>query len=140
MEKNKMFKVADYSDLGKHKDFFKDASEKYPKENNNQSGTKMSEYSNNDFELIQIRFDMFYRKLASLMDKEPSDPEVQKVVADKRNVISNYFYNCTPEIYKGLGDLYVNDKRYSANIDKYKPGLANFERAAIYFYCDNFNR
>ncbi|MDP3488427.1 MAG: TipAS antibiotic-recognition domain-containing protein [Bacillota bacterium] len=39
--------------------------------------------------------------------------------------------------FRGLGDLYVEDERFTANIDKVKPGLASFLRVVMHFYCDN---
>jgi hypothetical protein len=52
-------------------------------------------------------------------------------------VITDYFYECTLEIFRGLGDLYVTDERFTAYYDKIKPGLAKFLRDAIHVYCDN---
>lgn len=71
------------------------------------------------------------------MDKEPSDPTVQAAIEDKRQHITDNFYTCTPEIFRGLGDMYVSDKRFTANIDKVRPGLAEFLQKAMRIYCDN---
>lgn len=54
-----------------------------------------------------------------------------------RQHITDSFYNCTLEIFRGLGDLYVQDEHFTANIDKVKPGLAKFMREAMHLYCDN---
>ncbi len=82
-------------------------------------------------------WDKIYKKLVNLMDRDPGHKEVQEAVHDFRNHISKNFYNCTPEIFRGLGDLYVNDERFTSNIDKYKVGLSKFLREAINVYCDN---
>ncbi|MDR5594698.1 TipAS antibiotic-recognition domain-containing protein [Paenibacillus larvae] len=37
---------------------------------------------------------------------------------------------------RGIGDLYMADKRFSSNIDKHQPGLAAFMREAMHVYCD----
>ncbi|MDF2717378.1 MAG: MerR family transcriptional regulator [Paenibacillus sp.] len=39
------------------------------------------------------------------------------------------------DIYRGLGDMYVNDPRFTKNIDKAQAGLAAFFREAIHDYC-----
>ncbi len=78
-----------------------------------------------------------YLKIASLMDRDASDPAVQEAVAHWRQHISDSFYECTLETFRGLGDLYVDDERFTANIDKIKPGLARFLREAIHAYCDS---
>jgi hypothetical protein len=36
--------------------------------------------------------------------------------------------------------LYVEDRRFTENIDKVKPGLAAFLREAMCVYCDSQNR
>jgi hypothetical protein len=39
-------------------------------------------------------------------------------------------------MYKGLADMYVDDARFTAYYDAYKPGLALFMRDAMYAFCD----
>ena len=45
--------------------------------------------------------------------------------------ISKWFYDCSPEIHRGLGQMYVADPRFTRNIDKAGPGLAQYMSAAI---------
>jgi hypothetical protein len=71
------------------------------------------------------------------MDKGPADPIVQEGVAEFRQHITDSYYNCTLEIFRGLGDLYVGDQRFATNLDKFKPGYAMFLKKAIHYYCDN---
>lgn len=71
------------------------------------------------------------------MDKSPVDEEVQIVIGKWRNHISENFYDCTIEIFRGLGIMYVADERFTKNIDKYKSGLAQFLSDGINVYCDN---
>ncbi len=61
----------------------------------------------------------------------PTDPRVQAVVEDHRAHISRWFYECSKQIHKGLGQLYVGDPRFTKNIDKAGPGLAQFMSDAI---------
>lgn len=77
-----------------------------------------------------------YQRIAALMDNGPDDPQIQAAVGEWRQLISDRFYHCTLEIFRGLGDLYVNDERFTANFEKYRPGLAKFMREAIHVYCD----
>ena len=52
-----------------------------------------------------------------------------------KNYISANFYNCTDEILSGLGEMYVNDERFRANIDvRCGEGTAQFARSAIRAY------
>ena len=84
-----------------------------------------------------VEASVIYEELANLMDKEPSDEKVQKLIEKWRNHISTNFYNCTIEIFRGLALMYVGDERFTKNIDKYKDGLAQFMSDAMNIYCDN---
>ncbi len=68
------------------------------------------------------------------MNKEPSAPEVQKLVADWQSHITKNYYNCTKEILAGLGKMYIADARFTENIDKYGKGLAAFMSRSIAYY------
>lgn len=74
------------------------------------------------------------------MHKGAKDSEVQQVIGEFRQYITGNFYTCTLEIFRGLGDLYVNDERFTANIDKYKVGLAKFMREAMHICCDDLEK
>ena len=78
-----------------------------------------------------------YEELAKLMDRNPSDDDVQVLVQKWRDYISNNFYNCTIEIFRGLALMYVSDERFTNNIDKYGKGLAKFLSDAMNIYCNN---
>lgn len=45
-------------------------------------------------------------------------------------------YECLPEIYRNLEQLYEEDPRFTAYYNKFCPGLAIFARDAIVYYCD----
>lgn len=52
-----------------------------------------------------------------------------------KNYISANFYNCTNEILAVLGEMYVQDERFKANIDeRCGEGTAQFARSAIRAY------
>lgn len=102
-----------------------------------ESQEKTSKYSKEDWDQIMAKQDEIYRNLANLVEQGPADPDVQVLVAQKRQFITDNFYNCTLEIFRGLGEMYVTDERFTATIDKYRPGLAQFVRDAISIYCDN---
>lgn len=71
--------------------------------------------------------------LVELMDKDPSDKEVQALVSRHCKGMNN-FYDVTPEIYSGLSDLYIQDSRFTAFYDKYKVGLAKFLSDGMKYY------
>jgi hypothetical protein len=73
------------------------------------------------------------KAIAAVMDSNPASPEVQKLVA-RHFVHLNNFYKPTPEMYKGLGELYASDNRFRAYYDKYRNGLADFMKEAMAIY------
>jgi DNA-binding transcriptional MerR regulator len=60
-----------------------------------------------------------------------SDPRVQSAVEDHRLHISKWFYDCTKEIHRGLGQMYVADERFTKNLDKAGAGFAKYLSDAI---------
>jgi len=70
--------------------------------------------------------------LALMAAGVPADsPQAQAVAESHRAHISKWFYECTPEIHRGLGRMYATDPRFAENIDKARPGLAAYMSAAI---------
>jgi len=49
---------------------------------------------------------------------------------EHRLYISRWFYPCSPDMHRGLGEMYVADSRFTENLDKVKPGLAQYWRDA----------
>lgn len=68
-------------------------------------------------------------------DALPDSAEVQSAVMTLQAYITEHFYNCTKEILAGLGQMYMADERFKANIDKHGAGTAVFTAAAIDIYC-----
>lgn len=85
------------------------------------------------WEQIKREDDENHRALAELMraGKAPDDPAVQAPVEVHRQHITRWFYPCTREIHRGLGELYVADERFTANIDRFAAGLSRFLRDAF---------
>lgn len=138
MNKEDMFSAFDMSEIERHQ-------EKYAEETRQKYGhtdaykesmKRTSQYTKEDWAKVMARASEIYLEIASLMDKSPEDEDVQRAVAKWRQHITDSFYNCTLEIFRGLGELYVNDERFTKNIDKVKPGLAEFMSRAIKIYCD----
>lgn len=76
------------------------------------------------------------QRLADLADRAPGDPQVQAAIAEHHAHIGN-FYTVTPEIYRGLGQLYVEHAEFRAYYEKYRPGLADFMCAAMLYFCEH---
>lgn len=63
---------------------------------------------------------------------EPADGERPVELAEAhRAYISRWFYECSAEIHRGLGELYVSDPRFRRHYEEIAPGLADYVRDAI---------
>ncbi|MCC5425285.1 MerR family transcriptional regulator [Clostridium botulinum] len=139
MDKKEILNVFSMTEIEEHqRKYSEEVKEKYGNTSAyKESNEKTSKYTKEDWSNIMKDWDIIYKKLANLMDKNPDDKEVQEYIHQSREHISKNFYDCAPEIFRGLGEIYVNDERFTANIDKYKTGLSKFLRDAINVYCDN---
>ena len=57
--------------------------------------------------------------------------EAQALVKKLQAHITENYYTCTDDILTGLGKMYVSDKRFKKNIDKYGNGTAEFVAEVI---------
>lgn len=138
-EKN--FNVFNYKKVKEHqKKYEYETKAKYEKTNAyKECNEKTSNYSENDWKKICEEANYIYNELAKLMDRNPEDKEVQDLVEKWRNHITDNYYECTIDIFRGLGIMYVADNRFKKNIDKTKDELAEFLSKAIKIYCDKFS-
>lgn len=104
-----------------------------------ESERKTAKYTKADWERINAASGDIHRRLAEVMEAghAPSDSEAQEAVGRWFKHICEYFYTCTPEIFKGLGEMYVADPRFKKVYEDIKPGLAEFAKDAMTFFADS---
>ena len=85
---------------------------------------------------VKAEGDAISRRMAELMGRAASDPEVQATIAWQHAWIEN-FYPCSAEVFMGLGQLYAENPEFRANYDKVRPGLADFMRDAMAYYAEH---
>src|SRR5450759_252945 len=61
----------------------------------------------------------------------PDSPAVFEVVERHLASITDNFYTLPGEMFGDLADMWVTDQRFTKNIDKAKPGLAQFQHDAV---------
>ena len=137
MSTQEMFGPFDMSEIEAHqRKYAAETKEKYgDTAAYKESQRRASQYNAEDWARITARGNEIFTKLAALMERPVSDPGVQEWVAAWRRHISDNFYDCTPEMFKGLGEMYTADERFTKNIDKIRPGLAEYLKEGILFYC-----
>jgi MerR family transcriptional regulator, thiopeptide resistance regulator len=61
----------------------------------------------------------------------PDSEEAMALAEEHRLGIDRWFYACSYDVHRGLGQLYVDDTRFAAHYDERAPGLAAWLCAAI---------
>ena len=137
MSENEMFEGLDMNEIKKYQeDYAEEAREKYGKEIVDQTLVKTAKYTEEDWAAILAKQQALWQQIADGMERGAGHPKVQEAVGKWRQLITDHYYECTLEIFRGLGDLYVNDERFKANYEKIRPGMAQFMQAAMHHYCD----
>ncbi|HBA49050.1 MAG TPA: MerR family transcriptional regulator [Lachnospiraceae bacterium] len=73
-----------------------------------------------------------FAETGALRGCRPEDEKVQEKIRELQDFITENYYNCTDEILRGLGQMYVCDERMKRNIDKAGgEGTAEFVSRAI---------
>ena len=131
----KAFDAFSMEEIKRHQEKYRDeVNAKYDPKVVEESRRKTGKYSKEDWKRVMEEGAEIFEDLAKLLDRDPEDPEVQNLIARYQQYISDSFYTCTNEIFKGLGELYVSDERFTQNIDKHGEGLALFLSRGIAAY------
>lgn len=90
-------------------------------------------YTKEDWERFQALTERVEAGLAALLEagESPEGEEARALAEEHRLLIDRWFYPCPPEMHMSLGDMYVQDARFTEHYDKRTPGLAAFVREAI---------
>ncbi|MCO4852783.1 MerR family transcriptional regulator [Bacillus vallismortis] len=138
MSKRDLFAGLSMEDIEEHQQTYADEVRKlYGRAIAEETEKRTSTYSEVDWRTIMAEFDSIYRRIAARMEHGPGDAEVQAAVGAFRAHICHYHYNCTLDIFRGLGDVYTTDERFTDSINQYGDGLAAFLREAMMIYCDH---
>ena len=93
-----------------------------------QSKQRTAKYTKQDWVKIKAEGEVIYQQLAALMagGKRATSVEAMDAAEVHRQYISRWFYHCSFTVHRGLGELYVADGRFTANIDKVAAGLSRY--------------
>ena len=76
-----------------------------------------------------------FAELGAVRHMAPDSAEAQALVAKLQKFISDHYYTCTPQILKGLGQMYIAGDSMTENIDRAGgEGTAEFAHKAIEIY------
>ena len=99
---------------------------------------KTADYSKDKWQAVNDGLMVIFTKFAEYMNNgyTTDSVEAQALVKELQDYITENYYTCTKEILAGLGQMYVADERFKANINKNGDGTAEFVREAIENYIN----
>lgn len=102
------------------------------------SNAKIGKMKPSEQQALGEKMNEIYRKLAGLRHTSPSSEEAQEAIRSWYDVL-NEMGDYSPEAFKGLGQMYVDDVRFTESIDQFGEGLAEFMRDAMAIFADRMN-
>ncbi|MFH8465491.1 MerR family transcriptional regulator [Streptomyces sp. NPDC017991] len=98
-----------------------------------ESQRRAARYGKDDWKRMQAEVAAWGGRYDALMASgEPATGEPAMDLAEEhRQHITRWFYACSYDIHRGLGEMYVSDERFKAFYDSMRPGLAEHLRDAI---------
>lgn len=95
-------------------------------------------YGKSEWEQIKADTDRANEQIAAALDAGlPADSEQAMDAAEAaRQVIDRWFYPLDGDFHRCLGDMYVQDPRFTKTYDDVRPGLAAYLRDAIHANAD----
>ena len=104
-----------------------------------QSQRRVATYTKEDWLRIKAEEEEVRANLAAAFaaGSGPDSDEALAAAEAHRRHISKWFYDCSHETHRGLGEMYVTDERFRAHYDALAPGLAQFIRDATHANADH---
>ena len=98
-----------------------------------QSQERTSRYTKADWKQIKAELDSLNARYVALMEAgtPPESPQAAQLAEAHRAHMHRWFYDCSPEMFRAVSAMWVNDPRFTANIDRLKPGLAAYQYASV---------
>jgi len=102
-----------------------------------QSNAHVQALSEDERNVMAGRFDELFAELAEMRFESPCSKIAQEAM-DKMFRFFNTAFGVTysPEAFAGVGQMYVDDERFTENVDKYGVGLSKFLAAAMSIYAE----
>lgn len=132
MTNEEKFKGVDFS----RNPYESEARERWGNEAVDKSNKKLKEM---DTKAAEEKFDEIFTNLAAVRHLDPDSVEAEEHIQkwyDFLNEMGEY----SLEMFKGLGDMYVDDERFTKNINKYGEGLAEFMQQAMTAYYEKYKK
>jgi DNA-binding transcriptional MerR regulator len=103
-----------------------------------QSARRTKNYTVADWEKVKAEQDEAGQAMveAKRAGQPPTSEAAMDAAEQSRLVIDRWFYTCSREFHRNLGDMYVSDPRFMKTYEDQEPGLAVYVRDAIHANAD----
>jgi len=99
-----------------------------------ESEKRTAGYGKAEWQNVLSGMTQIFDRFAAVRDLPADDVRVLALVEAWKQYITDHMYTCTDEILAGLGQMYVCDERFKANIDRSGEGTAACMARAIEVY------
>lgn len=98
-----------------------------------ESARRTERYGEAEWAAIRGEAEEIVGQLVSAMraGEPPDGSRARKLAERHRQHISRWFYPCSPQMHRRLGEMYVADERFAGTYERVAPGLAQYFRDAI---------
>ena len=98
-----------------------------------ESARRTASYDQAEWASIKAEFEQLVSDFAELLQAgEAADSQGARAVAERhRQHLTRWFYPCSPQMHRGLGEMYVADQRFARNYERQTEGLSAYVRDAI---------
>ncbi len=118
-----------------HNPYEQEARERWGDEAVDKASAKVGSLPKDEQGALAQAMNGIYTKLAGLRGGSPDSPEAQAAIKEWYDLL-NRMGSYSLEAFKGLGQMYVDDERFTRSIDRFGDGLAKFMRDAMAVYAD----
>lgn len=114
----------------------KEVEESYGAEVVTESWNNIKEMGAEATKAISKEMEMIAKEMSLLIGSPLESGKVIELMK-RQHEANERFYKTSAEVFKGLGDMYVSDSRFTEFYDKYAIGTAQFMRDAMHYYADH---
>ncbi|MGW7163130.1 MerR family transcriptional regulator [Paenibacillus taichungensis] len=118
-----------------HNPYEQEARERWGDQAVDQANLKLHKQSTGEQKALSDQMNSIYTRLAAIRHTDPNSAEAQAGISEWYSYLNN-MGNYSPEAFRGLGQMYVDDERFTSNIDQFGEGLAVFMRDAMAVFAD----
>jgi DNA-binding transcriptional MerR regulator len=103
-----------------------------------ESARRTRSYGEGEWAEIRGESQQLVRELVALMRAgEPADGDAARALAERHRAhLSRWFYPCSPQMHRGLAEMYIGDERFARTYEREAEGLAAYFHDAIVANAD----